>query len=416
MSVTKEEPSAKKPVLWRKTAVEGLYEYVPKGTYYSRTRVNGKRVVVCLNTTVFTTAKILHAKGNVERALQRQRREPATTEPTTLADLAAEIERRIAANRSEPVTKATQGFSLARIRKHWPTDPAKTSIRKVRAGDIIAFRDALLKAERPRGGSKTLGNGYKPAVVNQTLSLLRMMLEIAVEKHVIPKNPFDDATTLQQDLYLPAQTRKPQLPTRADMDRLFAEMLVIPNEVELPKCSLSWLRIRARDCQEHARLMAYSGMRVSEANALRLEDDLGDQLHVRGPQKADTGKGFNTKTASSDRRIPIHPALRALLDTIKARGKVGTFANVETSLGAIERACKRLGIPKLTHHDLRHYFATICIEEGVDIPTVSRWLGHSDGGAFAMKIYGHLRQEHSIAAMQKVSFAPRSRTSPKIDE
>ena len=28
---------------------------------------------------------------------------------------------------------------------------------------------------------------------------------------------------------------------------------------------------------------------------------------------------------------------------------------------------------------------------GVDIPTVSRWLGHKDGGALAMKVYGHLR-------------------------
>ena len=42
----------------------------------------------------------------------------------------------------------------------------------------------------------------------------------------------------------------------------------------------------------------------------------------------------------------------------------------------------------------------------MDIPTVSRWLGHKDGGALAMKTYGHLRREHSIAQAQKVSFAP----------
>jgi len=55
---------------------------------------------------------------------------------------------------------------------------------------------------------------------------------------------------------------------------------------------------------------------------------------------------------------------------------------------------------------LRHLFATRCIESSVDIPTVSRWLGHKDGGALAMKTYGHLRREHSIAQAQKVSFAP----------
>ena len=52
--------------------------------------------------------------------------------------------------------------------------------------------------------------------------------------------------------------------------------------------------------------------------------------------------------------------------------------------------------------------ATRCIESGVDIPTVSRWLGHKDGGALAMKTYGHLRREHSIAQAQRVTFATTS--------
>ena len=59
----------------------------------------------------------------------------------------------------------------------------------------------------------------------------------------------------------------------------------------------------------------------------------------------------------------------------------------------------------ITHHDLRHLFATRCIESGVDIPTVSRWLGHRDGGALAMRIYGHLRDTHSTTMAQKVKFS-----------
>jgi integrase len=46
---------------------------------------------------------------------------------------------------------------------------------------------------------------------------------------------------------------------------------------------------------------------------------------------------------------------------------------------------KKVGTDRITHHDLRHLFATRCIESGVDIPTVFRWLGHKDGGALAMK-------------------------------
>jgi len=60
--------------------------------------------------------------------------------------------------------------------------------------------------------------------------------------------------------------------------------------------------------------------------------------------------------------------------------------------------------PQFTHHDFRHFFATTCIESGVDIFAVSRWLGHKDGGALAMRVYGHLRQEHSFAAIKKVAF------------
>jgi integrase len=72
---------------------------------------------------------------------------------------------------------------------------------------------------------------------------------------------------------------------------------------------------------------------------------------------------------------------------------------------ALDRAAKIVGSARIVHHDLRHLFATTCIEAGVDIPTVSRWLGHKDGGALAMKTYGHLRDEHSAAAAKKVSFA-----------
>lgn len=72
---------------------------------------------------------------------------------------------------------------------------------------------------------------------------------------------------------------------------------------------------------------------------------------------------------------------------------------------AIDSACKKLCLKRITHHDLRHLFATRCIESGVDIPTVSRWLGHKDGGALAMKVYGHLRDQHSVAMAQKVSFS-----------
>ena len=72
---------------------------------------------------------------------------------------------------------------------------------------------------------------------------------------------------------------------------------------------------------------------------------------------------------------------------------------------AIDGAARKLGITRITHHDFRHLFATCCIEAKVDIPTVANWLGHKDGGVLAMRTYGHLRREHSIAQAKQVSFA-----------
>ncbi len=71
---------------------------------------------------------------------------------------------------------------------------------------------------------------------------------------------------------------------------------------------------------------------------------------------------------------------------------------------SMTHAAAKIGMRRITHHDLRHLFATICIESGVDIPTVSRWLGHKDDGALCMKTYGHLRQDHSLAQARRVSF------------
>ena len=102
------------------------------------------------------------------------------------------------------------------------------------------------------------------------------------------------------------------------------------------------------------------------------------------------------------------PEMRRLLERLRANRpetKPGSpVMRVRECQGSITRACREIEIARFTHHDLRHLFATRCIESGVDIPTVSRWLGHKDGGALAMKVYGHLRDQHSVTMAQKVSF------------
>ena len=90
---------------------------------------------------------------------------------------------------------------------------------------------------------------------------------------------------------------------------------------------------------------------------------------------------------------------RLLKPVIMRRVELGAdpLFSIRDPRRALDSATDRLGFPHQRLHDLRHFFATYCIEQGVDIPTVSRWLGHKDGGVLAMRTYGHLRDEHSQA-------------------
>jgi len=102
------------------------------------------------------------------------------------------------------------------------------------------------------------------------------------------------------------------------------------------------------------------------------------------------------------------PEMRTLLQKLRAERQneppESPVMKIRECQGSLNKACKAVGVPRITHHDLRHLFATRCIESGVDIPTMSRWLGHRDGGALAVKVYGHLRDQHSANMAQRVSF------------
>ena len=66
----------------------------------------------------------------------------------------------------------------------------------------------------------------------------------------------------------------------------------------------------------------------------------------------------------------------------------------------LERAeCKRLRF-----HDLRHTFATLALQNGVDVKTVSGMLGHYSAG-FTLDTYAHVTtsaQRRAAEAMEHV--------------
>ena len=161
----------------------------------------------------------------------------------------------------------------------------------------------------------------------------------------------------------------------------------------------------SRPCADLVSFLAYGGFRKTEAAHITW----GDCDFVRGAITVHGDPETGTKgTDSGPRTVPMIPEMRALLERLKKQrpDEEGTarVMQVQECQKAMNRAAKAVDMTRITHHDLRHLFATRCIESGVDIPTVSRWLGHKDGGALAMKVYGHLRDQHSQAMAQKVKF------------
>jgi integrase len=127
------------------------------------------------------------------------------------------------------------------------------------------------------------------------------------------------------------------------------------------------------NCADFAAGLAFTGCRLSEANALQWRDIdfAAGEIVVRGD--AETG----TKNWEL-RRVPLIPDARALFHRIRDEREGEPLEAKVFRVGecqkALDRACKSVGANRITHHDLRHLFATRCIESGMDIPTVFRFL------------------------------------------
>ena len=72
--------------------------------------------------------------------------------------------------------------------------------------------------------------------------------------------------------------------------------------------------------------------------------------------------------------------------------KEGDFLSYRTVYDCFKRIAKRMGLPELRFHDLRHQYAVISIKNGDDIKTVQGNLGHATA-AFTLDIYGHVTEE-----------------------
>ena len=75
----------------------------------------------------------------------------------------------------------------------------------------------------------------------------------------------------------------------------------------------------------------------------------------------------------------------------------------DSVLHMLQRVPKRAGLPRIRFHDLRHTFATMALQNGVDVKTVSSMLGHYSAG-FTLDTY------HAAKLLEKSNAQSRQNT------
>nr|WP_236674790.1 site-specific integrase [Enterococcus sp. BWR-S5] len=143
-------------------------------------------------------------------------------------------------------------------------------------------------------------------------------------------------------------------------------------------------------------LSLYTGMRIGEISALRWQDidfsaniisvehTLQRIMVSEGGEKRTKVIISQPKTGTSQRAIPLAKNLKSYL---LEKRKLSTSEFV-ISCGAsyaeprlinyrFKKLLKTAKVESVNFHALRHTFATRCVEEGVDITTLSKLLGHT---------------------------------------
>ncbi len=145
-----------------------------------------------------------------------------------------------------------------------------------------------------------------------------------------------------------------------------------------------------------------TGLRRGELLGLKWEDidfQHGD-LRVKRQIARINGEVVEAplKTKNAYRTLPLSQDMICVLQAQKKKSggspwvfpsPTGGPISPDSILHMLHRVLKRAGLPQVRFHDLRHTFATLALQNGVDIKTVSGMLGHFSAG-FTLDTYAHV--------------------------
>ena len=244
--------------------------------------------------------------------------------------------------------------------------------------DLQGLYKKLLEAGRVnRLEAQKQPKGLSAKTVRNIHQIISSALKLAVDQRLLARNPADGCA-------LPKVERK-------EMQTLPAAQLA------------SFLR-EAKDSGVFALyyIDLATGLRRGELLGLKWEDvDLEKgELRVRRQIGRISGEVIEMplKTKNAYRTLPLSAdAVNVLKEQKQKAGNspwvfpspTGGPMSPDSVLHMLHRVLKRAGLPEVRFHDLRHTFATLALQNGVDIKTVSGMLGHFSAG-FTLDTYAHV--------------------------
>lgn len=279
---------------------------------------------------------------------------------------------------------------------------------KIKDISTVSCQQFLMKmytSGRTRNVEKK-GKGLSAKTVKDIKIALQTCLQKAEDEGLIDSNP----------------CRKVQLPKEA------------PKEMQTLKANeLGAFLQETKDsgCYEFYILEITTGLRLGEILALTWDDlDIKNKTISVNKQVQRIGselKITTPKTTSSIRTVALCDECFNQLILLRSRQRLDTklifpspitggLRDPSSVTRKLHRMQKRAGVPQIRFHDLRHSFATLSLEQGMDIKTVSHILGHTDAG-FTMNTYMHVtdNMQQTVAnAMQSLITETENKQKNKL--
>ena len=216
------------------------------------------------------------------------------------------------------------------------------------------------------------------------------------------------------------------------LDRAVKERLILRNPTEdciIPKIQKQEMKIlHPEDMKAYLEaadrrgvlpmfyLELVTGIRKGELTAL-LWSDLDEERRTISVSKQAVGdRNRNVtisrpKTENSVRKISIPQSAVELLRQEHEKHpenpwmfpspKTGEMYHPDSIAKLHEKILRDTGLEHIRFHDLRHTFATMALQNGVDVKTVSSMLGHYDAG-FTLRTYTHATRQMQEQAAEKM--------------